>query len=362
MKNVWQQFVWTMEMKFRFNVNEYINKNKNLFMRNKLFFESLSQYKKNYPETSLYKTNFKREFIWDEVIGWLLEQFKSSETSFTFEESSYEGRYSLIFQNEKGMKLFCERTWQQFDYNDNDTVKFYIQGNEPIFKYKISPYEFNDPESFIKAFNSKEYKNYALPSIMIKGEYVEGGMGNYKNLLDKRKLWKNRIDTKKYLKDTSFQAIVVNDKIISYNETINLSKEIIRKLKTNDSFRAFIKGQDKSTANKKIASKALKGDLSVDTVVKFLSSVKPEHKVIKSDSRGPYATTGSSEFIDTWKITKLSQKFPDFEDFFHNNIQNIYKGLQKNIYAHSIGYYKLLDYDVNDNVLSIHSSSTTYHN
>lgn len=331
-------------------------------MKKKLVFESLSERKQRGLEKAPSEIKLNRDFIWNEVISWLIEYFKTSDSPFTYEEMSYSDHMYLIFENAKGMKFYCERKWSFFDYYGNHTVNFSVGGRELLFSYKISPHKFNDPEHFVSAYKSGQYKNYAIASAKVNKEYVKGGMEEYKNLPNKRKLWKNRIDTKEYLKDTSFQAIVTGFKVLSYSEAIALPKLIIKTLKADEKFKAFIKGKDEMQAKRASELKALKGDLSVDTIIKYLASTKPEHKVIKSDNAGPHATTGTSEFVDTWNISKLSQKFPKFEDFVHVNIEKIFKGLQNNIYKHSLGYYKFKDYYVDEDTLEIQATSTTYYN
>ena len=331
-------------------------------MKNKIVSESLAERKERGIQKAPDEIKLNKDFIWNEVVGWLIEYLKTAGTAFTYEESHYNDKLYLIFYNEKGTKFFCERNWSPFDYGGNDLVEFSVGGREPIFKYRISPYHYKDPQAFVRVFQSGQYKDYAIPSVIIKDQPIKGGMQNYKNLPNKRKLWKNRIDTKKYLQDTSFQAIDVNEKTLTYQEAVALPKLIIKTLKSNENFKAFIKGKDEEEGRKKAAAAALKGDLSVETVVKFLASTKPEHKTLKSDHAGPYATTGTSEFMDRWKISKLSQKFPKFEEFVHENIQQIFKGLQRNIYSHPLGYYEFIDYYVDDAILEIQATSTTYYN
>lgn len=331
-------------------------------MKNKIVSESLTAYKQRGLEKASYDIKLNRDFIWNEVIGWLIEYFKTAGAAFTYEEASYNDHFYLIFQNDKGVKFFCERIWDAFDYSGNHTVKFSVGGRESIFTYKIASYQYKDPKYFISALESGEYKNYALPTSVYDKQSIKGGMEEYKNLPNKRKLWKNRIDTQRYLKDASFQAIVVKEKQLAYNEAIALPKLIIKTLKADEKFKAFIKGKDEKYMQKASAAKALKGDLSVETIVKFLASTKPTRETLKRDNVGPHATTGTSEFIDKWNISKLSQKFPDFEGFIAINIDKIFKGLQKNIYAHPLGYYKFIDYFIDEDTLEIQASSTTYYN
>ena len=331
-------------------------------MKKKLVLESLAERKQRGIEKAPSEIKLNKDFIWNEVIGWLIDYLKISESAFTYEEISYGDHFYIIFENAKGMKFYCERKWPFYDYSGNHTISFSI-GRESIFTYRLSSYKFSDPKHFVSSFESGEYKNYALPTMMVGRQTIEGGMKEYKNIPNKRKLWKNRIDTSVYLRDPSFQAIVVNEKQLNYNDAIALPKLIIKTLKADEKFKAFIKGQDHEAANKKISANALKGNLTVETVVSFLSSTKPERKIIKSDNAGPWATTGTTQFVDSWKISKLSQKFSrKVADFIDENIQNIFKGLQKNIYAHPLGYYKFIDYSVDDAILAIQASSTTYHN
>jgi hypothetical protein len=330
-------------------------------MIKRLVSESLAERKQRGIQKAPDEIKLNKDFIWNEVVGWLIEYLKTANTEFTYNEASYGDKSYLIFENVKGIKFFCERHWSYFEYGNNPTIEFAI-GREKIFSYRIAPYHFKDPKYFVSTFQSGKYKDYAIKSNMVNGQHIKGGIENYKNLPNKRKLWKNRIDTKEYLKDTSFQAIDVNEKTLTYEEAIALPKLIIKTLKADEKFKAFLKGKDEETAKKAAASKALKGELSVDTVVRFLASTKPEHKTLKSDHAGPHATTGTSEFIDKWNISKLSQKFPDFEGFIAINIDKIFKGLQKNIYSHPLGYYTFIDYYVDDAILEIQASSTTYYN
>ena len=82
----------------------------------------------------------------------------------------------------------------------------------------------------------------------------------------------------------------------------------------------------------------------------------------RSDHSGPWATTGTSEGIDEFDIKKLQKMYPQAKKFIMDNIQAIFKGLQKKKYSHALGYYTFIGYSVVGDTLRISRSSTTYYN
>ena len=107
---------------------------------------------------------------------------------------------------------------------------------------------------------------------------------------------------------------------------------------------------------------SLTSDLSVEAVVLFLKSTVKQHQTTVEDKSGPWATTGTSEFIDKYDISKLQQKYTNCNDFILSNKDEILNELQKDIYKHPLGYYKFKNFYINKNFLIILASSTTYYN
>lgn len=301
------------------------------------------------------------DFVWNEVMIWLQEQMESTNIEFErqgFDNGSY--HYSLNSGTGKKITLRCEN---KSDYNWScRTISFSIDQN-PIYTYTIQGVHFDRLESFASALYNGGWRNLTFDGAKVKGVWTSLGLKNFRDLKLKEKVWKAKIDSGEYLKyQVSLQEYQIKKQSLSYNEVINLPKNIISEFKKNFIFKNFIKGVDKEKLNKKLASKSLKSELSIDSVVNYLESIKSISVTTKPDNAGPWATTGTHEFIDKFDISKLQNKYPDVDKFIMDNIDDIFKGLQKKKYSHGMGYYKFRGVKINGNFLEISASSTTYYN
>ena len=77
-------------------------------MKKKLVAESLSQRKERGIQKAPHEIKLNKDFIWNEVVGWLIEYLKTAGTAFTYEESHYNDKLCLIFYNEKGRNFFAK--------------------------------------------------------------------------------------------------------------------------------------------------------------------------------------------------------------------------------------------------------------
>jgi hypothetical protein len=107
---------------------------------------------------------------------------------------------------------------------------------------------------------------------------------------------------------------------------------------------------------------SLEEDVSQELTYNYLETIKPITVTTKQDHSGPYATTGTNEFIDKYDISKLQAKNPDTNKFIMDNITEIYKGLQKIVYKHPLGYYTFKGSNISGKYLELSLSNTTYYN
>lgn len=334
---------------------------KNVYNFNDFISEELTQ-----DRTFSGEININREdFIWNEVMIWLMDQMKSA--NIKFKSRNYGS--TIDFENPGGITLRCNSERER--YQETSTMNFSIE-QDVIFSYRIQSCHFTNREGFKIAYKSEAFRNYSVSGANINGKWVTLGFRNYRDLNLKRDVWRSLIDSGEYLKhDILLQKVEVvnyeNNKYVgsselSYTEVVNLPQYIINIFKKNVAFKSFIKGENKDKLKSKIANKSLKSGLTLDNVVNFLESTKVKRENTYLNSVGPYATTGTDRFIDSFDISKLQLKYPDTNKFIMDNIQDIFKGLQNKKYSHSLGYYTFKDADITGAYLNINASRTTYYN
>lgn len=308
------------------------------------------------------------DFIWNEVSSWL-KQFLS-ELNVKFKTFNYKGNgYVFDFQNENKIFLRCEKAQS---FNGASNIKFSIKDpiskNEHIiFQYKIVPVHFTNRGSIKNVFQNGSFKNYYLiDGVKLDGSYKSEYQivkPDSKYIAYKTKLWKTLVDSGEYLKkDFNFKKIMIDDTEVSFNELLLLPKTIINAIKKDFYFKNFIRNVSQKTLNSKLMKQSLTSDLSVEAVALFLKLTVKQHQTTVEDKSGPWATTGTSEFIDKYDISKLQQKYTNCNDFILSNKDQILKELQKDVYKHPLGYYKFKNFYINNNFLIISASSTTYYN
>jgi len=309
------------------------------------------------------KTN-SEDFIWNEVLIWLMEQMETSGQKFTYSLYTQNGIH-IDFKNEGGITIKCEKDNDR--YGSAWRIKFRIN-SDLLMSYRIESLHFTHKESFKNVLYNDQYKNYSISGATIKNKFVSAGFKNFKDLKLKKLVWKARVNSGDYLKqDMEFNAVKMNthgkdDSVLTYKEVTLLPQTIIKAFKTNFVFKNFIKGESKEKLNKKLSNQAVKGDLTIDSVVKFLESTTVKHITTSSDNSGPWATTGTSEGIDEFNISKLQRVHPQANKFLMDNAQDIFGGLEKKTYSHGMGYYKFIKAGIRGNVFQIKRSSTTYYN
>ena len=303
------------------------------------------------PTLSIY------DWVYNEVLTWLMDQMKASTNKFTY---TVFDSGTIDFNSQGGITIRVESKSEM--YGHCYTKSFSIN-NDLIYKYNIQGCKYNDREAFRKALQYGWYKNYTVTGAKIGDKWVELGFKNYKDLKLKEKIWKAIVDSGDYLKrDIDMEKIIVDKTDLTYEEVVKLPKTIISLFKKSMVFKSFIKGESKDKLKTKLVAKSIKAGLSIESVVNFLESTKTVHTNTKLNNSGPWATTGTDEFVDSFDISKLQAKFPDTDKYIMDNMSDIFKGLQKKKYSHSLGYYTFKNARIRGKFLDISASSTTYYN
>lgn len=301
------------------------------------------------------------DFIWNEVMIWLMDQMKNAGPKFI---SRRFGSDSVHFDNPGRISIRCKK--EVNSYGGGWNASFNINQDE-IFKYKVISGKFTQKEAFKRVLETGQYKNYAISGAKIGDEWVNLRFKRFADLKLKKQCWAAQVKRGDYLKwDISVEYVQIDYEkdapILSYKEVINLPKTIIKAFKASSLYRSFIKGESLEKLNKKLAGKAVKGELTIDNVVNFLESTPVKYVTISNNHSGPYATTGTDEGIDEFNISKLQAKFSEVNKFLLDNAEAIFKGLQKKKYSHSLGYYTFKQAGIKGNVFQIKRSCTTYYN
>lgn len=313
-----------------------------------------------------YKTEFtpdREDFVWNEVISELIKLMNA--TGKTFKYSWREG--VLRISNEGGMQMVCRKKNDERSYGSSYKVSFEIN-NDPIISYRVLTAKFNEKTSFARVLSNGSYANYTISGGKIKGEWVACGLKNFLDLKLKKKCWEAEVKLGTYLKyDHDIQYFKLKDGDLEYDLTYKqvkeLSKRIIKEIRAEFNWKAFIRSTDMKKFKSQLASRTLKDGLTIDNVVKFLEATTVKHTTTNQDRSGPWATTGTNEGIDEFDIAKLQRAYSEnVSKFIMDNIEAIFKGLQKKKYSHPLGYYKLLGTSIHQDKLRLKRSCTTYYN
>jgi hypothetical protein len=302
------------------------------------------------------------DFIYNEVVTWLMEQMKTAGPKFTFEQ----GDKYLHFENSGGIRIGCEKEHSHFGSGWH--VSFKID-RDKIFEYVVNTGSFNHKEAWKAVFQSGQYKDYAISGgVEVKPKsYRSVEFKDFKDLKLKKQLWQAHIKSGDYLKrsvDIQWVTKGYGENLpqLTYKEVVELPKTIIKAFKTSILYRSFIKGESLEKLKKKLVGRAAKGGLTVENVVNFLEATPVKYEATHYDRGGPWATTGTDEGIHNFDITKLQKAYPETNKFLMDHAEEIFKGLQKKKFAHPLGYYTFKKAGISGNKFQLLVSCTTYYN